>query len=73
MYRSRLNDDANDKTSSFLSSIQEDIEIIEEDIVGTEAHNIMLFEIGLLTKKELKSILTSLENLKEKYGKIKNT
>ena len=72
MYRSRLNDDANDKTLSFLSSILEDIEIIEEDIVGTEVHNIMLFEIGLLTKKELKSVLTSLENLKEKYGKIKN-
>ena len=72
MYRSRLNDEADDKTSSFLSSILEDLEIIDVDIVGTEAHNIMLFEIGLLNKKELKSVLTSLENLRKKHEKIKD-
>ena len=70
MYRSRLGKKLDDITLSYVSSISDDSDIAFYDIIGSEAHVIMLYENKLLTKKELKNILSSLENLKG--GNISN-
>ena len=70
MYRSRLGKKLDDITLSYVSSMSDDTDIAFYDIIGSEAHVIMLYENKLLTKKELKSILSSLENLKG--GNISN-
>ena len=64
MYRSRLGKDLNDITLSYVSSIKDDSDIAFYDIVGSEAHVIMLYENKLLTKIEVKKILIALEELK---------
>jgi len=67
IYRTRLNGQMDKKVLHFLSSLKEDLWIAEEDIIGTEAHNIMLFEQGFLLKNEVKQILMSLQDIKEKF------
>lgn len=73
VYRSRLPGKTDERISRFVTSIKEDERIFEEDIDGTEAHDIMLHEQGLITREELKKILMSLEKLREEKhrGKIK--
>jgi argininosuccinate lyase len=65
VYRSRLSEKAERTVARFVSSLEEDIRIFDIDIEGTEAHNIMLFEQGVLTRNEVKQILTALEKLRE--------
>ncbi|MHA1294721.1 MAG: lyase family protein, partial [Promethearchaeota archaeon] len=69
IYRSRLEGAIGEDVLQFLSSLKEDLWIVEEDIMGTEAHNIMLFEQNILNRDEIKKILTSLGNLKKKIKK----
>ena len=64
MYRSRLGKDLDDITLSYVSSIKDDLDIAFYDIIGSEAHVIMLYENKLLSKIELKKILIALEELK---------
>lgn len=64
VYRARLAGKFNEKTARFVSSIKEDERIFEEDINGTEAHDIMLCEQGIITKEDLKRILSALEKLR---------
>ena len=64
MYRSRLGKDLDDITLSYVSSIKDDSDIAFYDIIGSEAHVIMLYEKKLLTKSEVKKILSALEDLK---------
>ena len=66
LYRSRLEPPLSDKALKFVTSLKEDLWIFEEDIIGTEVHNIMLFEQKILKKDEISKILIALENLKEK-------
>jgi len=72
IYRARLRKSPSKKTAQFLSSIEDDYRIFEVDIDGTEAHNIMLYEQGILSNKDLIEILVSLEKLRTEYrsGKI---
>ena len=70
MYRSRLGKKLDDITLNYISSISDDSDIAFYDIIGSEAHVIMLYENKILTKKELKNILSSLENLND--GNISN-
>ncbi len=65
IYRSRLPGKTEEKTSRFITSIREDERIFEEDIDGTEAHDIMLHEQGVITRDDLKRILETLEKLRE--------
>lgn len=65
LYRNRIEVPLDEKVLNFLSSLKEDLWIAKEDIIGTEAHNIMLFEQNILTENEIKQILKSLEKLKE--------
>jgi argininosuccinate lyase len=64
MYRSRLGKDLDDITLSYVSSMKDDSDIAFYDIIGSEAHVIMLYENKLLSKIEVKKILTALEELK---------
>ena len=68
MYRSRLGGKLDDITLDYVSSMSDDTDIVFYDIIGSQAHSIMLHENKLLTKKELKKILSALEDLKK--GKI---
>ncbi|MGQ0376984.1 MAG: argininosuccinate lyase, partial [Nitrososphaerota archaeon] len=70
MYRSRLKNNLNEITLEYVSSLFDDAEIAFYDIVGTQAHVIMLFEKKIITKSEAKKILAALEKLKkEKFEK----
>jgi len=64
MYRSRLGKGLDDITLSYVSSIKDDSDIAFYDIIGSEAHVIMLYETKLLSKTEVKKILVALEELK---------
>jgi argininosuccinate lyase len=65
MYRSRPNDKLEDGALRFLSSIDDDKSILYYDIVGSQAHSIMLHEMGHVTSSELKKILSALEEAKK--------
>jgi len=65
LYRSRLVNDINKITLDYVSSISDDFEIAWYDIVGSQAHAIMLYENNILKKTELQKILSTLENLKK--------
>jgi len=68
MYRSRLGTDLSKITLDYVSSIDDDSEIALYDIIGSQAHTVMLFENKIITKNDTKKILTSLESLKnEKF------
>ena len=64
MYRSRLGNDLSDITLDYVSSIHDDSEIAIYDILGSQAHSIMLYEQKIISKSEVKKILTALESLK---------
>lgn len=66
MYRSRLGTDLSDVTLDYVSSINDDSKIALYDILGSQAHSLMLFQNNIITKKDVKKILLSLENLKNK-------
>ena len=61
MYRSRPHGNLDDFALSFLSSIYEDCNLLYYDILGSQAHVIMLYEIGILSKNELKKILKQVQ------------
>src|SRR4029078_801692 len=63
MYRSRPHGNLDNKALSFLSSIAEDADLFYYDILGSQAHVIMLYEVGILTKIELVAILKGLDHL----------
>ncbi|MGH1567021.1 MAG: argininosuccinate lyase [Nitrosopumilus sp.] len=68
MYRSRLDTDLSDVTLGYVSSINDDLEIAIYDILGSQAHTLMLYQNRIITKIDAKKILMSLENLKhEKF------
>ncbi len=70
MYRSRPKDKLDDHVLRFLSSMQHDQSILYYDILGSEAHSIMLHEMGHLSSGELKKILSALEDAKKNPSRI---
>ena len=50
MYRSRLGNELSDITLEYVSSIKDDYEIALFDILGSEAHVIMLHENKIISK-----------------------
>ncbi|MFB5627374.1 MAG: argininosuccinate lyase [Nitrosarchaeum sp.] len=64
MYRSRLGTDLSDVTLDYVSSINDDSQIALYDILGSQAHTIMLYENQIITKNDVKKILSALESLK---------
>ncbi|MBD3215052.1 MAG: argininosuccinate lyase [Candidatus Lokiarchaeota archaeon] len=65
IYRKRITKSLGDGVLNFLSSLIDDLWIVAEDIVGTEVHNIMLYEQKILDREEIKKILLSLEKIKK--------
>jgi argininosuccinate lyase len=70
MYRSRPNNKLEDDALRFLSSIDDDKSILYYDIVGSQAHSIMLHEMGHITSSELKKILSALEEARKNPAKV---
>lgn len=66
MYRSRPKGNLDKEMLNFLSSMNDDLQILHYDIMGSEAHVIMLHEIGILTLHETKKILVALEQIRHK-------
>ena len=65
MYRSRLDTDLSDITLDYVSSINDDSEIAFYDILGSQAHSLMLFQNDIITKNDAKKILSALESMKK--------
>jgi len=65
MYRSRLGSDLSDITLDYVSSVSDDVQIAGYDIVGSQAHVIMLHDKGIISRSEARKILAALEGLKE--------
>lgn len=65
MYRSRLGNDLSDITLDYVSSIDDDSQIAVYDIVGSQAHTLMLHQQNIITKNDAKKILAALESLKK--------
>jgi argininosuccinate lyase len=63
-FRSRLDSEFSDATARFHTSVDEDLRMFEEDILGTQAHDIMLHEQGIIPEEDLREILKALENLR---------
>ncbi len=72
MYRSRLGSDLSDITLDYVSSIRDDSEIALYDIIGSQAHVLMLYENKIISKKDAKKILTALESLKKEKFDFKS-
>ena len=72
IYRSRLGKPLDREAARFLSSLEDDSEIFFEDILGSEAHAIMLYEQGIIGRGDLEKILRALEEIKDEWlrGKI---
>ena len=64
MYRSRFGTNLSDITLDYVSSINDDKEIAIYDILGSQAHALMLFQRDIITKNDAKKILSALEDLK---------
>ena len=67
LFRSRLTKDFDDRTARFHTSVVEDLRIFEDDIDGTEAHDIMLHEQGVIPLDALKLILSALEEIRSEW------
>ncbi|NNL59122.1 MAG: argininosuccinate lyase [Nitrosopumilus sp.] len=65
MYRSRLDTDLSDITLDYVSSINDDSQIALYDILGSQAHTLMLHQQDIITKNDAKKILSALESLKK--------
>lgn len=70
MYRSRSNDNLQDDVLKFLSSVAQDQSLLHYDILGSEAHSIMLHEMGHITHEQLSEILVALEEAKKNPVKL---
>jgi argininosuccinate lyase len=71
VYRSRPRGSLNEDTLKFLSSMDADQDILYYDIMGSEAHSMMLCDIGLLSVQELKKILQALEDVRKDPTQLK--
>ena len=67
LFRSRLDKTFDDRTARFHTSVAEDLRIFEDDIDGTEAHDIMLHEQGVIPLESLKLILSALEEIRREW------
>ncbi|HKR73028.1 MAG TPA: argininosuccinate lyase [Candidatus Nitrosocosmicus sp.] len=63
MYRSRPAGNLDSKALSYLSSITEDSDLFYYDLLGSQAHVVMLFESDILSKKETIEILKGIDQL----------
>ena len=67
MYRSRLGTDLSDITLDYVSSINDDFQIALYDIIGSQAHILMLYENQIITKNDAKK--AELQAVEETFKK----
>jgi len=67
LFRSRLAKGFDDRAARFHTSVAEDLRIFEDDIDGTEAHDIMLHEQGVIPLDALRLILSALEEIRAEW------
>ena len=67
LFRSRLARDFDDRTARFHTSVAEDLRMFEDDIDGTEVHDIMLHERGIIPRGALRQILSALEEVRSSW------
>ena len=67
VYRSRLEKPMDEDALRFLSSLREDHEIFLEDLRGSEAHVIMLYEKRIIGGEDARRILKALEDLRRDW------
>jgi argininosuccinate lyase len=72
VYRSRTGDSLDKEGLRFLSSVQADSHLLYYDILGSEAHIIMLHERGILSASNLRRLLVELERIR-KNPKVMST
>src|ERR671919_1466863 len=65
VYRSRTTDSLDERALGFLSSVYVDYHLLLYDVLGSEAHLIMLHEIGFLSSASLKDLLAGLETIRK--------
>jgi argininosuccinate lyase len=65
VYRSRTGESLDKDAFEFLSSAEADSHLLYYDILGSEAHVIMLYEIGFLAPSDLGRLLCGLERIRE--------
>ncbi len=63
MYRSRPSGNLDNRALSFLSSITEDADLFYYDLLGSQAHVLMLYESDILSKKDTIEILKGIDQL----------
>lgn len=66
LYRSRFEKGLSGASASFISSLVEDERIFDSDIMATMAHDIMLYEQGIISHRDLRAILGALREIEEK-------
>lgn len=64
MYRSRLGGGIGDAALRYVSSVDDDAEIMAYDIIGSQAHVLMLNRCGIIKKSDAKKILAALRGIK---------
>ena len=62
MFRGRLNNGLGKNVAEYISSLKEDIRLIESDISVIQTHNLMLYKQGYLEKSEIEKILLGLDD-----------
>jgi len=67
LFRSRLAKEFDDRTARFHTSVVEDMRIFEDDITGTQAHDIMLHDQGIIPLDALRKILGALEDIRAQW------
>jgi argininosuccinate lyase len=65
LWDGRFDDDPNEEMQAFSASLEEDLQLFEEDIAGSLAHVTMLGEVGLLAEAEVKTIRLGLLSVRE--------
>lgn len=64
MYRGRMSENLSDAARRFVSSMNADKAIEEFDILGSEAHILMLYKVGLIPKDQVIEILDRLDDIR---------
>lgn len=65
LYRSRLDKDLSDVTLGYVSSVSDDREIIIYDIIGSQAHVVMLCDMGVIPCGDAAKILVALRGIED--------
>ncbi|GAB4326017.1 MAG: argininosuccinate lyase [Promethearchaeota archaeon] len=68
--RSRVGEREDRSVIRFLSSIEDDRAIFDDDVVGTEVHDLMLYACGILSFDELRAILGALEKVRREGNSL---